>query len=237
VYDREHDSGGKGRKGGVMALCTVLLADDHTIVAEGLEKLLSERFKVLGKFHDGRALTAAAERLRPDVVVTDISMPLLNGLDAVRKIKTSLPRTKVVVLTMHADPQLAVQAFRSGASAYLLKVSAGEELVRAIGEALQGRVYLSPLISKDLISVLLEAKRDPAAMSPLTPRQREVLQLIAEGRTMKEIASILNISHRTAETHKYAMMEHLGLDTTADLIQYALRLKLISEEFHSGPAV
>ena len=220
-----------------MALCTVLLADDHTIVAEGLEKLLSERFKVLETVHDGRALTAAAERLRPDVVVTDISMPLLNGLDAVRKIKTSLPRTKVVVLTMHADPQLAVQAFRAGASAYLLKVSAGEELVRAIGEALQGRMYLSPLISKDLISVLLEAQRDPAAeTSPLTPRQREVLQLIAEGRTMKEIASILNISQRTAETHKYAMMESLGLETTASLIQYAMRLKLVSEEYYPGPS-
>jgi DNA-binding NarL/FixJ family response regulator len=156
-------------------------------------------------------------------------MPLLNGLDAVRQIKTSLPRTKVVVLTMHADPHLAVQAFRAGASAYLLKVSSGEELIRAIDEALQGRVYLSSLISKDLISVLLEAKGDLAVgESQLTPRQREVLQLIAEGRTMKDIASILNISRRTAETHKYDMMESLGVDTTANLIRYAMRLKLVS---------
>lgn len=219
-----------------MALPTVLLADDHAIVAEGLEGLLDQQFKLLGTVRDGRALIAAAERLKPDVVVTDISMPLLNGLDAVRRIKTSLPRTKVVVLTMHVDPQLAVQAFRAGASAYLLKVSSGEELIRAINEALQGRLYLSSLISKDLISVLLEAKRDSdLANSPLTPRQREVLQLIAEGRTMKEVASILSISQRTAETHKYAMMKSLGLQTTASLIQYAIRLKLVSEELHSGP--
>jgi DNA-binding NarL/FixJ family response regulator len=212
-----------------MALATVLLAEDHAIVAEGLEGLLKDRFKLVGTVHDGRALLAAAYRLRPDVIVTDISMPLLNGLDAVRKIKAKLPKAKVVVLTMHGDPHLAVQAFRAGASAYLLKMSSGEELVRAIDEALQGRVHLSSLISKDLITVLLEAKRDPAAgKSQLTPRQREVLQLIAEGRTMKDIASIMNISQRTVETHKYAMMERLGVDTTAGLIQYALRLKLVS---------
>lgn len=212
-----------------MALATVLLAEDHAIVAEGLEGLLKDRFKLVGTVQDGRALLAAADRLRPDVIVTDISMPLLNGLDAVRKIKAKLPKTKVVVLTMHGDPQLAVQAFRAGVSAYLLKMSSGEELVRAIDEALQGRVHLSSLISKDLITVLLEAKRDPAAgKSQLTPRQREVLQLIAEGRTMKDIASIMNISQRTVETHKYAMMERLGVDTTAGLIQYALRLKLVS---------
>jgi DNA-binding NarL/FixJ family response regulator len=212
-----------------MALPTVLLAEDHAIVAEGLEALLKDRFELVGTVNDGRALVAAADRLRPDVIVTDISMPLLNGLDAVRKVKAKLPKTKVVVLTMHGDPQLAVQAFRAGASAYLLKISSGEELVKAIDEALQGRVHLSSLISKDLITVLLEAKRDPAGgKSQLTPRQREVLQLIAEGRTMKDIASIMNISQRTVETHKYAMMETLGVDTTAGLIQYALRLKLVS---------
>jgi DNA-binding NarL/FixJ family response regulator len=212
-----------------MALPTVLLAEDHAIVAEGLQGLLKDRFKLVGTVHDGRELVAAADRLRPDVIVTDISMPLLNGLDAVRKVKAKLPKTKVVVLTMHGDPQLAVQAFRAGASAYLLKMSSGEELVKAIDEALQGRVHLSSLISKDLITVMLEAKRDPAAgNSQLTPRQREVLQLIAEGRTMKDIASIMNISQRTVETHKYAMMESLGVDTTAGLIQAALRLKLVS---------
>jgi DNA-binding NarL/FixJ family response regulator len=230
MYDCRVNSTEETAKGcAVMALTTVLLADDHTIVAEGLEGLLKDRFKLVGTVRDGRALLAAADHLRPDVIVTDICMPLLNGLDAVRQIKISLPKTKVVVLTMHADPHLAVQAFRAGASAYLLKVSSGEELVRAIDEALRGRVYLSSLISKDLISVLLEAKGDLAVgKSQLTPRQREVLQLIAEGRTMKDIASILNISRRTAETHKYGMMEKLGVDTTASLVQYAIRLKLVA---------
>jgi DNA-binding NarL/FixJ family response regulator len=229
MYDHRDNSTEETAKDAVMVLTTVLLADDHTIVAEGLEGLLKDRFKLVGTVRNGRELLAAADQLRPDVIVTDISMPLLNGIDAVRQIKISLPRTKVVVLTMHSDPHMAVQALRAGASAYLLKVSSGEELVRAIDEALQGRVYLSSLISKDLISVLLEAKRDPAVeKSQLTPRQREVLQLIAEGRTMKDIASILNISRRTAETHKYGMMERLGVDTTANLIQYAIRLKLVS---------
>jgi DNA-binding NarL/FixJ family response regulator len=230
MYDCRDNRTEETAKGcAVMVLTTVLLADDHTIVAEGLEGLLKDRFKLVGTVRDGRALLAAANHLRPDVIVTDISMPLLNGLDAVRQIKISLPRTQVVVLTMHADPHLAVQAFRAGASAYLLKVSSGEELVRAIDEALRGRVYLSSLISKDLIGVLLEAKRDLAVgKSQLTPRQREVLQLIAEGRTMKDIASILNISRRTVETHKYDMMESLGVDTTATLILYAMRLKLVS---------
>jgi DNA-binding NarL/FixJ family response regulator len=229
MYDHRDNSTEETAKDAVMVLTTVLLADDHTIVAEGLEGLLKDGFKLVGTVRNGRELLAAADQLRPDVIVTDISMPLLNGIDAVRQIKISLPRTKVVVLTMHSDPHMAVQALRAGASAYLLKVSSGEELVRAIDEALQGRVYLSSLISKDLISVLLEAKRDPAVeKSQLTPRQREVLQLIAEGRTMKDIASILNISRRTAETHKYGMMERLGVDTTANLIQYAIRLKLVS---------
>jgi DNA-binding NarL/FixJ family response regulator len=230
MYDYRDSRTEETEKGcAVMVLTTVLLADDHTIVSEGLEGLLKDRFKLVGTVRDGRALLAAADHLRPDVIITDISMPLLNGLDAVRQIKISLPSTKVVVLTMYADPHLAVQAFRAGASAYLLKVSSGEELFRAIDEALLGRVYLSPLISKDLISVLLEAKRDLAVgKSQLTPRQREVLQLVAEGRTMKDIASILNISRRTAETHKYDMMESLGVDTTANLIRYAMRLKLVS---------
>jgi len=210
-----------------MALTTVLLAEDHTIVAQGLEALLKDKFKLLGTVQDGRALVEATGRLNPDVIVTDISMPLLNGLDAVRQIKSQRPQARVVVLTMHAEPELAVQAFRAGAAGYLLKMSPGEELVRAIEEVSRGRVYLSPLITKDLISVMIEAKSGPAGSSTLTPRQREVLQLIAEGRTMKEIASILHISPRTAETHKYAMMEVLGVKTTAQLIQCAVRLKLV----------
>jgi DNA-binding NarL/FixJ family response regulator len=208
----------------------VLLADDHAVVAEGLEALLKESFELVGVVHDGRALIDAAERLRPDVIVTDISMPLLNGLDAIRQIRARRPDTKLIVLTMHQETQLAVDAFRAGAVGYLLKVSPGEELITAIGQVAQGRSYVSTLLAKDLITLLIEAaKQGSSGDTPLTPRQREVLQLIAEGHTMKEIASILYISPRTAESHKYEIMQTLGMETTAALIQYAVRAKLVSE--------
>ena len=157
-------------------------------------------------------------------------MPLLNGLDATRQLKSSGNSAKVVILTMHADPHLATEAFRAGASAFLLKQSAGEELVKAIHEILQGRAYLTPLIAKDMISVLMDSKGEPSSEVKLTPRQREVLQLVAEGRTMKEVANILSISSRTAETHKYEMMQVLGVKTTAELVQHAIKLRLVSLE-------
>jgi DNA-binding NarL/FixJ family response regulator len=208
----------------------VLLADDHAVVAQGLESLLKDSFELVGIVHDGRALVDAAETLRPDVVVADISMPLLNGLDAIRQIRERRPNSKVIILTMHAEPRLAVDAFRAGASGYMLKVSPVEELITAIHEVAQGRAYVTTLLSKDLITLLLEAGRHSGASdSPLTARQREVLQLIAEGRTMKEVASILNISPRTAESHKYEIIRALGVQTTAELIQYAMRIKLIAE--------
>ena len=213
-----------------MPLARVLLADDHPVVAQGLAALLKESFELVGVVHDGRALVEAAEKFRPDVVVTDVSMPLLNGLDAIRRIRTRLPNTKVIVLTMHRETQLAVDAFRAGAAGYMLKVSPVEELITAIQQVAQGRVYVTTLLSKDLITLLLEAGGQPkAGESPLTARQREVLQLIAEGRTMKEVASILKISPRTAESHKYEIMQALGVQTTAELIQYAMRTKLIAE--------
>jgi DNA-binding NarL/FixJ family response regulator len=206
----------------------VLLADDHAVVAQGLEALLKDDFDLVGVVNDGRALLEAAESLKPDVVVTDISMPLLNGLDAIRQIHARWPGMKVVVLTMHRETQLAVDAFRAGASGYMLKVSPGDELITAINQVALGRAYVTSLLTKDLITVLMEANREGGpSENPLTPRQREVLQLIAEGRTMKEIASILNISPRTAESHKYEIMQTLGVDTTAALIQYAMRLKLV----------
>jgi DNA-binding NarL/FixJ family response regulator len=210
-----------------MAVPRVLLADDHKIVAQGLESLLKDSFNFVGAVSDGRALLEAAVRLKPDVVVTDISMPLLNGLDAVRQFRSNGVEAKVVFLTMHADATLAAEAFRAGGSAFLLKDSAGDELIQAIGEILQGRAYLTPLIAKDMISVLIEAKESPKEESRLTPRQREVLQLIAEGKTLKEVAGILNISTRTVETHKYEMMQVIGAKTTAELIQYAIRLHLV----------
>jgi DNA-binding NarL/FixJ family response regulator len=208
----------------------VLLAEDHIIVAEGLQALLKDTFELVGIVHDGRALLDAAEELRPDVIVTDISMPLLNGLDAIRQILSRRPETKVVVLTMHRETQLAVDAFRAGVSGYLLKISPGEELISAIRQVAQGRSYVTTLMAKDLISLLIEVgSPSPDDRPHLTPRQREVLQLIAEGRTMKEVASILNISPRTAESHKYEIMRVLGAQTTADLIQYAIRMKLVGE--------
>ena len=207
---------------------TVLLADDHAVVVEGLASLLRESFTLVGCVQDGRELLAASESLRPDVIVTDVSMPVLNGLDAIRQIKSTRPEAKIIVLTMHADPDLAVQAFRAGATGYVLKTSPGEELLSAIRIVAQGRVFLTSLIAKDLIEVLLESRQEPkAAGSSLTPRQREVLQLIAEGRTMKEIANVLGISPRTAESHKYEMMQLLGTTTTAGLVQHAIRMKLI----------
>jgi DNA-binding NarL/FixJ family response regulator len=206
----------------------VLLADDHVIVAQGLELLLKDSFNLVGTVRDGRALLEAAARLKPDVIIADISMPLLNGLDAVRQLKSDGIEAKVIILTMHADPHLAADAFRAGASAFVLKNSAGEELIQAIHEILQGRAYVTPLIAKDMITVLMEAKSEGGSEAKLTSRQREVLQLVAEGRTMKEVAGILNISARTAETHKYEMMSVLGVRTTAELIQYAIRLRLVS---------
>jgi DNA-binding NarL/FixJ family response regulator len=208
----------------------VLLADDHAVVAQGLEALLKDTFELVGIVHDGRALLEAAETLRPDVIVTDLSMPMLNGLDAIRQIRERRPNAKVIVLTMHRETQLAVDAFRAGASGYMLKVSPAEELITAIQQVAQGRAYVTTLLSKDLITLLLEAGgQPPTGDSPLTARQREVLQLIAEGKTMKEVAAILKISPRTAESHKYEIMQVLGVQSTAELVQYAVRLKLVGE--------
>jgi len=207
----------------------VLLADDHTLVAEGLRSLLKDSFDLVGVAHDGRALLEMAAKLRPDVIVTDISMPLLNGLDAVRQIRAERPETRIIILTMHRDTHLAASAFRAGVSGYLLKVSPGEELVNAIREVANGRSYVTTLLAKDLINLLMDAGAAQESQSPLTPRQREVLQLIAEGRTMKEVATVLNISPRTAESHKYDIMQALSVKTTAELVQCAVRMKLVGE--------
>lgn len=206
----------------------LLLADDHAVVAHALGALLKDWFDLVGVVHDGRALVEAAEQLRPDVIVTDVTMPLLNGLDAIRRIRELCPESKVVVLTMHADTQMAVSAFRAGARGYVLKVSPENDLISAIQQVAQGRAYVSPFVAKDLIDVLIEAASPGSeGGASLTTRQREVLQLIAEGRTMKEIASLLGISPRTAESHKYEIMRALGIDTTAELVQYAVRIKLV----------
>jgi DNA-binding NarL/FixJ family response regulator len=212
-----------------MAKIRVLLADDHMVVAHGLRELLKDPYDLVGIVHDGRALVEAAEKHRPDVIITDISMPLLNGLEAIRRIRQKHPAIMIVVLTMHSDKQSVVSAFRAGARGYVLKVSPEEEFLEAIDKVAKGFAYVSPLVANDLINILVEAAEQGDDQTvPLTPRQREVLQLIAEGRTMKEVASILNISPRTAESHKYEIMQSLGVRTTAELVQYAVRLKLIA---------
>jgi DNA-binding NarL/FixJ family response regulator len=203
----------------------VLLADDHTVVAEGLATLLKSRFDLVGTVGNGSELIDAARKLRPDVIVADISMPVLSGLEALRRLKAARSEAKVIFLTMHADAQLATEAFRAGASGYVLKQSAGEELIAAIQEVLQGRTYLTPLMTKDVIANFTETT--PPVVK-LTPRQREVLRLIAEGRRMKEIGSILQLSTRTVETHKYEMMRGLGVESTAELVRYAIQIGLVN---------
>jgi len=204
----------------------VLLADDHALILGAFEKLLAGECDVVGQVGDGRALVAAVETLNPDVVVLDISMPLLNGLDAGRQIKQKSRNVKLVYLTMNEDPDLAAEAFRAGASGYLLKSSAASELTAAIREVTQGRSYITPLVAEGLVEALQQAPdRQPG--EDLTPRQREVLQLLAEGRSMKEVAALLNLTPRTVAFHKYQMMEQLKVKSTAELIQYAVKHHIV----------
>jgi DNA-binding NarL/FixJ family response regulator len=209
-----------------MKLPRVLLADDHAMVLGAFEKLLAGECEVVGQVSDGRELVAEAERLRPDVIVLDISMPLLNGLEAGRQIKQSQRDVKLVFLTMNEDSDLAAEAFRAGASGYLLKRSAASELTAAIREVMQGRSYVTPLMTQGLVGSLLNAG-EGAPSQELTPRQREVLQLLAEGRSMKEVASVLNLTPRTVAFHKYRMMEQLKVKSTAELIQYAVKHHIV----------
>jgi len=200
----------------------ILIADDHKIVVEGLKRLLDRDFDVAGAVGDGRELLTAAEKLLPDVIVVDISMPNLNGIDAVRQIKKVHEEMKIVFLTMHPDVAYAASAFKAGASGYVLKHSAPDELVTAIREALQGRTYITPLIAGKLLRAYEKGAQE-GDTSRLTSRQREVLQLLAEGHSVKEIATILNVSIKTVEYHKYRMMEDLGIKTLAELIRYAVK--------------
>jgi len=200
----------------------VLLADDHSLLLTAFTKLLSQECEVVGEVTDGRAVVAAAETLKPDVVVLDISMPLLNGLEAGRQIKHRLPDVKLVFLTMNEEPDVAAEAFRAGASGYLLKRSAGSELATAIREVVQGRSYITPLVAHGLVDALLRFNQQ-SPEPELTSRQREVLQLLAEGMSMKEAAGVLNVAPRTVATHKYQLMQQLNLKTTAELIQYAVK--------------
>ena len=207
--------------GNPMSRPKVLLADDHALILGAFAKLLSADCDIVGQVHDGRSLLTTAERLKPDVVVLDISMPLLNGLEAGRRLKRQLPNVKLIFLTMNEDVDVAAEAFRAGASGYLLKRSEPSELGAAISAVMQGRSYITPLITADLVQSLLKPNEQATAPG-LTPRQREILQLLAEGRSMKDVAVILNLSTRTVAFHKYEMMKHLNIKSTAELIRYAV---------------
>jgi DNA-binding NarL/FixJ family response regulator len=205
----------------------VLLADDHRIVLEGLRGLLEPEFEIVGAVEDGRTLVSEAKRLRPDLVVVDISMPELNGIDAVRQIKKLDTCIRVVFLTMHADVGYAASAFEAGASGFVLKHSAPQELITALRDAMLGRTYVTPIIAGDLIASFRQGGGDPEELRVvLSSRQREILQFHAEGKSAKEIASKLNISTRTVEFHKSRMKEQLNIKTSAELVQYAVKCGL-----------
>ena len=204
----------------------VLLADDHALLLGAFEKLLAEDCDIVGQVSDGRALVAAADQLRPDIIVLDISMPLLNGLEAARQIKQNLRSVKLIFVTMNEDTDLAAEAFRAGASGYVLKQSATSELLTAIRQVMAGRSYVTPLITEGLVGSLMHPNgRTPS--QELTPRQREVLQLLAEGRSMKEVANLLNLTPRTVAFHKYRIMEQLKIKSTAELVQYAVKHHIV----------
>jgi DNA-binding NarL/FixJ family response regulator len=204
----------------------VLLADDHHLLLGALEKLLQEDCQIIGRVSDGHALVAAAQQLKPDVIVLDVAMPLLNGLEAGRQIKQAVRSVKLIYVTMNEDPHIAAEAFRVGASAYLLKRSTPVELLTAIREVMLGRSYVTPLVTEQLVESLLKVEEHKAGQE-LTSRQREILQLVAEGRSMKEIAGVLDITPRTVAHHKYRLMDQLHIKSTAELVQYAVKHNIV----------
>jgi len=207
----------------------ILIADDHTFVAQSVERLLETVFDVVGIVKDGRAMIRAAADLKPDLILIDVGMPVMNGLDAGRRVKEISPAIKLVYLTMNPDPELAVEAFRRGASGYLLKTTAASELVTVIRQVLRGESYVSPILKDD--ANLLRWQQRPMVVDEgerLTARQREVLQLLAKGKRMKEIGILLKMSTRTVAFHKYRMMAALGIDSNAELLRYALRNDIVA---------
>jgi DNA-binding NarL/FixJ family response regulator len=206
----------------------VLLADDHLMLLDALKGLLEPAYLVVGLVVEGRALLKAADRLRPDVVVLDIAMPHLNGLDAGRQLKKKMPAVKLIFLTMNEDPYMVGEAFRAGASAFLLKQAAGLELTDAIEKVLKGGTYVTPSAAKGQTNISLREPEDRNRAPEPTLRQREVIQLLAEGRSMKEAAHMLNITVRTIAAHKYSVMDLLQIKTNAELVQYAVKHGIIS---------
>jgi DNA-binding NarL/FixJ family response regulator len=205
----------------------VLLADDHTVFLDAVEKLLEDDCDVVGRAADGERLLAEAIRLKPDVVVLDMAMPLVNGLEAARQLKQVAPHTRIVILTMNEDPEIAAEALRAGASAYVLKRSAASELLEAIRNPDRHGSYVTPLIGDGLVGAMARVAATPDSATQLTDRQREVIRLLANGRSMKEVGAMLNIVPRTVAFHKYRIMEMLHLETTAELVQFAVKHHIV----------
>lgn len=213
-----------------MTSIRIVLADDHPLVLEGVEKILEEEFDVVGKVEDGRALVSVVQQLKPDVVVTDMTMPLLHGLEASRQLRQLASAPKVIFLTMHADVAYAKEAFEAGASGYVLKRSAASELIEAIHTVVQGQAYLTPLVFQDdQLPIEYASRSQVPILKNLTPRQREVLQLIAEGKSIKDIAVLLSLSVKTIEFHKAKLMDTLHMQSNADLTKFALSHGLIEQ--------
>lgn len=210
-----------------MKLPRAILADDHTLVAEALCGLIALHFEVVATVADGHALVASATDLKPDVIVVDIAMPLLNGLEACRQIKRKMAGVKFVFLTMNEDPELAVEAMKSGASGYVLKKSAASELLQAMQLALRGKSYVTPQIARGMEDCFIRNPQGTSHTKSLSTRQREVVQLLAEGKSMKEAADVLNVAPRTVAFHKYRIMQDLGFKTNADLIQFAVKNRIV----------
>jgi DNA-binding NarL/FixJ family response regulator len=214
----------------------LLLADDHALLLEAFQRLLEPRYHVVGTVTNGRALIEAAHRLKPDIIVADISMPQLNGLDACEELTSELPDTRLVFLTVNEDPDVAAEAIRRGAAGYLLKKAAASELFTALEHVLTGRFYITPRISTEPSAVFVERAQHGGARHDLSLRQREVLQLLAEGRSMKEAADILKLATSTIAFHKYTMMRQLGFTRGAELVQYAVQLGLVGSASDQGSA-
>ena len=206
----------------------VILADDHNLLVDTFKAFLEPHFDVVGTFADGHRLVQGAPALQPDVIVLDVGMPIMNGLIAGQRLKQTLPRVKLIYLTMNQDPDVAAEAFRLGASGYLVKTSAASELVHAIKEVLLARSYVTPLMTKDMVGSFIQNFKRRKVRHELTLRQREVIQLLAEGRSMKEVAYHLNVTPRTVAFHKYTMMDQLDLKSSAELIQYAMKSSILA---------
>jgi DNA-binding NarL/FixJ family response regulator len=205
----------------------LILADDHKLILDALKNLVEPEFEVVGMFGDGLSLLEAAPKLNPNIIVLDIGMPMMNGINAGQRLKQLMPSVRLIYLTMDEDPDMAAEAFRLGASGYLLKKSAGAELVQALRQVVRGGTYVTPLMTKDMVGSFIQNFKRRKSTNHLTLRQKEVLQLLAEGRSMKEVAFILNVSPRTVAFHKYTMMEHLNIRSSAQLIEYAMRSAVV----------